>query len=285
MKTSRVRTLFSLIWLVFTMSLVTWWFIFAIRNLNADDLTDSAKHYRMFFYEGSTLLVTVLFGGIVMIVLSYRDDMRNEKIKFFFSNFTHEIKTSITRIRLQADILIEEDTNKSNKILNRLLNDIAKLDLQLENSLLLSHVNEAKFLSETINFKEMIQSIQVEFEDLKLNIDRNATINADSRAFKSVIRNIFENARRHGKATEVHCQIKSLKDDLVQITIQDNGQGSSRQEKQLGNEILSTSANQGSGIGLYLSKQLIVKMHGQIFFKTPSASGFEVLLHLKGNLL
>ena len=112
MKTSRVRTLFSLIWLIFTLSLITWWFIFAIRNLNLDDLTDSAKHYCM-FYEGSTLLVTVLLGGIVMIGLSYRDDLRNEKIKFFFSNFTHEIKTSITRIRLQAEILIEEDTNKS----------------------------------------------------------------------------------------------------------------------------------------------------------------------------
>ena len=102
MKSSRVRTLFSLIWLVFTLSLVTWWFIFAIRNLNAEDLTDTAKHYRMFFYEGSTLLLTVLLGGIVMIVLSYRDDARNEKIKFFFSNFTHEIKTSITRISLKA---------------------------------------------------------------------------------------------------------------------------------------------------------------------------------------
>ncbi len=282
MKSSRVRTIFSLIWLVFTLSLVTWWFIFAIRNLNTEDLTDSAKHYRMFFYEGSTLLLTVLLGGIVMIVLSYRDEMRNEKIKFFFSNFTHEIKTSITRIRLQADILIEDGATNNNRIMQRLLNDVAKLDLQLENSLLLSHVNEATFLNEKINFKEMLNSIRIEFEDLEFKLQGNAELNADSRALKSIFRNIFENARRHGKAKVVQCQVIELSEGLMQISVIDDGVGSTRSEKILGNEILSTSANQGSGIGLYLSKQLIRKMHGQIFFRSTSESGFQALVQLKG---
>ncbi len=285
MKSSRVRTLLSSIWLIFTLSLVTWWFIFALRNLNLEDITESSKHYKMLFYEGSTLLLSIFLGGIVLIGLSYRDDRRHQKLKMFFSNFTHEIKTSITRLRLQADILMEQDTLKNNKILQRLLTDVAKLDLQLENSLLLSHVSESTFLFEKINLTEIIGSIQNEFEDLKIQINGDATLHTDSRAFKSVIRNLLENSRRHGQATEVKIDVVA-QDDRVQIVVQDNGSGNSRAGSVLGSEVLSTSANQGSGIGLFLSMQLISKMNGNISFDTDQkGQGFQAILYLKGQVL
>ncbi len=285
MKSSRIRTFLSLVWLIFTLSLITWWFIFAIRNLNSEEVTESARHYKMLFYEGSTLLVSVMLGGIVLIFLSYRDDLRHQKVKVFFTNFSHEIKTSITRIRLQSDILIEADSIKNNKILQRLLIDISKLDLQLENSLLLSHFDEATFLNEDINFSEMIKSVQLEFDDLKIQSDQKAILSADSRALKSVLRNIFENSRRHGKASEVKISIENTDSDLLKIIIQDNGQGSARPINKIGTEILSASQNQGCGIGLYLSKQLIAKMQGQIFFHDQVGKGFQTTLRLKGRLL
>lgn len=282
MKTSQVRTILSLIWLLFTFSLVTWWFIFALRNLNVEDITESAKHYKMLFYEGSTLLLSILLGGIVLIVLSYRDDLRHQKLKVFFANFTHEIKTSITRIRLQADILLEEKTLQNNKILQRLLSDVSKLDLQLENSLLLSHVAESQFLTEKIDVKEMIDSIQLEFEDLKIRVQGDAIVNADVRALKSIFRNLFENSRRHGKASGVQVDVEKLEEDSIRIAVQDNGVGNQRQDVVLGKEILSTSQNQGSGIGLYLSKQLISKMNGDILFENSGQKGFRSVLKLKG---
>jgi len=282
MKTSQVRTILSLIWLIFTLSLVTWWFIFALRNLNVEDITESAKHYKMLFYEGSTLLLLILLGGIVLIVLSYRDDRRHQKLKVFFANFTHEIKTSITRIRLQADILLEEKTLQNNKVLQRLLSDVSKLDLQLENSLLLSHVTESQFLTEKINLKEMINSIQLEFEDLKIQVQGDAIVNADVRALKSIFRNLFENSRRHGKASAVQVDVEKFEEDSIRIKVQDNGVGNQRQDVVLGKEILSTSQNQGSGIGLYLSKQLISKMNGDILFEGSGQKGFRSVLKLKG---
>lgn len=285
MKTNQVRTILSLIWLIFTLSLVTWWFIFALRNLNVQDVSESAKHYKMLFYEGSTLLLLILLGGIVLIVLSYRDDRRHKKIKIFFANFTHEIKTSITRIRLQADILLEEKNLQNNKILQRLLSDVAKLDLQLENSLLLSHVSEPIFLTEKIDLKKMINSIQLEFEDLKIELQNTALVNADVRALKSIFRNLFENSRRHGKASVIQITAEKVEDDLIRVLVQDNGLGNQRRDVVLGKEILSTSQNQGSGIGLYLSKQLITKMNGDIFFENSNEKGFRSILKLKGQIV
>ena len=285
MKTNQVRTILSLIWLIFTLSLVTWWFIFALRNLNIQDVSESAKHYKMLFYEGSTLLLLILLGGIVLIVLSYRDDRRHQKLKVFFANFTHEIKTSITRIRLQADILLEEKSLQNNKILQRLLSDVAKLDLQLENSLLLSHSDESHFLTEKINLTEVLNSIQFEFEDVKIELQGSAIVDADVRALKSIFRNLFENSRRHGKASVVQVAIEKAEEGFVGVVVHDNGVGNQRRDVILGQEILSISQNQGSGIGLYLSKQLIRKMNGDIFFDNGEQKGFRSVMKLKGQML
>ncbi len=285
MKFSRLRILLSALWLIFTISLVSWWFIFALRNLNTEDMTDAARHYRMLFFEGSTLIVSILVGGVVIIFLSIKDDQRHERLKYFFSNFTHDIKTSIARLRLQADILSEQNENKNNRVIQRLLNDISKLDLQLENSLLLTHVNEAIFLDEKINFKSMIDSVQIEFEEIKISIKQEAEINADSRALKSIIRNILENSRRHGKASEVHVQLSQIQQNKIKIIFEDNGVGTTQLIKSIGHEIRPSSSQAGTGIGLFLATQLIQKMSGSISFSNGQAVGFKTELILKGYLV
>ena len=284
MISSRIRTLLSAVWLLFTISLVSWWFIFALRHLNADDTSQAAKHYRMLYFEGSTLIVTVLAGGIVMIFLSHKDDQRHQRLKYFFSNFTHDIKTSITRLRLQVDILTEENQFKNHRVLNRLLNDLAKLDLQLENSLLITHVAEALFLEEKINLADLIKSIVVEFEELEIKIEGNANVHADSRSLRSIFRNLLENSRQHGQATEIHIQVSEKSQAMVQISVHDNGCGST--QNNLGHQILSNSGSQGAGIGLFLARQLLRKMNGSIESNVRiEPAGFQSLVNLPGRLI
>jgi signal transduction histidine kinase len=283
MKYSRLKIVFSMVWLLFTISLVSWWFIFALRNLNSEDMTEAARHYRMLFFEGSALIVSVLVGGIVMIFLSVKDDQQHKRLKYFFSNFNHDIKTSITRLRLQADILTEQNEVKNNRVLQRLLNDISKLDLQLENSLLLTHVDEAIFLNENIFLPDLFESVQIEFDDMKFKIQGQGYVTADSRALRSIIRNIFENSRRHGKATAVEIQVVNESSGRVKIIIQDNGSGTARDINNLGFAILPSSENSGTGIGLYLARHLIQKMHGSIHFFSRASAGFRSEIVLKGH--
>lgn len=285
MRSNRIRTTLSSIWLVFTLSLVSWWFIFAMSSLNPSENSEVDKHYKMLFYEGSTLLVTVLIGGIVMIFFSYKDEQRHKKLKIFFSNFTHDIKTAIARIRLQADVLSEADDVKDNKVLSRLLKDISKLDLKLENSLFLSHTHETDLFIEKIKLEDLFVSLRFEFEDIQLNLHKKAIIEADSRAIRSVFRNIIENSRQHGKASILNINCLAMNNQNIKLEIEDNGHGSSRNSESLGNDLLISSDNQGNGIGLYLVKQLIIKMRGQIRFKTQINNGFKVVIILKGSIV
>ena len=282
LKASKLKIAFSLFWLVLTFSMVSWWFIVA---LNVNTLTTAEgiqRHQRMIRWEGTTLLTAIFVGGFYLIFYVYRDAERHERLKFFFSNFSHDIKTSIARIKLQTEILAEQSENKS---VARLLEDLSRLDLQLENSLLLTHLDDAMMLNEKLSLKSLVESISIEFEHLQISISQDAEIFVDSRAIRSIFRNLLENSLRHGKATQVEFLIKQSSANLVSIDISDNGSGSQIEVEKIGSGILPYRENASNGIGLFLAKKLIRKMHGQIFFQNRQSSGFTAHIELTGQLI
>lgn len=291
MKLSQFRTLFSVVWLVFTFSLVSWWFILNLMDSHSTvpiSIAEMSQRNRMYFWEGSTLLMTVLAGGGLLIFLSRKEDQRNESLRFFFANFSHDIKTSISRLRLQGEILSEAASSGpgvyDQKIIKRLMADIAKLDLQLDNSLLLTHQSESQLLIQDLDFKNLVQSLQIEFEDLRIHFVGDVRILADSRAIKSVLRNLLENSKRHGQSDTISISAKPFGSSRVAILIKDNGQGSTVAASSLGDKMIPQTSKQGNGIGLYLCRQLIKKMKGQINFKTESGQGFESEIILPGHM-
>ncbi len=291
MKLSQFRTLFSVIWLVFTFSLVSWWFILNLSDSHATvpiSLAEMNQRNKMYFWEGSTLLMTVLAGGGLLIFLSRKEDQRNKSLRFFFANFSHDIKTSISRLRLQGEVLSEatsaDRTGFDQKILKRLMADIAKLDLQLENSLLLTQQSESQLLIQDLDFNNLTQSLQIEFEDLAIQVIGQARIQADSRAMKSIFRNLLENSKRHGQANLISITFKPISSSRVAISVKDNGHGSSVAASSLGDKMIPQASNQGNGIGLFLCRQLIEKMKGQIIFRTEAGQGFEAEIILQGHI-
>lgn len=292
MKLSKARTLFSIVWLIFTFSLVSWWFKLNLADSHSKvpiSMAEMNQRNKMYFWEGSTLLMTVLLGGGLLIFLSRKEDQRNESLRFFFANFSHDIKTSISRLRLQGEILSEESSTANGvldqKILKRLMADIAKLDLQLDNSLLLTHQGpQSQLLIQDLDFTNLIQSLQIEFEDIKIDLIGQVQVRADSRALKSILRNLLENARRHGQADTVSIRTKAVDTSRVAISVKDNGSGSTVAVNQLGNHMIPQTSGQGNGIGLFLCRHLIQKMKGQIIFRTHTGQGFESEIVLLGRL-
>lgn len=290
MKKRQIRTFLSITWLIFTLSLVCWWFIFVLENFGQDAGENLSRQHRMLFYEGFTLVLTVVIGGIVMTWLSYRDDQRHQKVKLFFANFSHDIKTSITRLRLQADILREkfegDQSLKNNKGFQRLLRDINQLDLQLENSLFFSHADETKFYIEQLDLAHFLQDLQKEFDDIKIQWNQNAIIAVDHRAFRSILRNFIDNARKHGQAQAIEFFVtSSKKQNFIDIFIKDDGQGfKSEVHQKLGQTISPSKPEKGSGLGLHLSQFLMEKMKGQVSYKIEN-SRIQIQIHAQGEMM
>lgn len=274
-----VKTLLAIIWFVFTFSLVTWWWIFFL--VRPDEIRTS---HRMFAWEGSILLTSVLLGGVSLIIFTYRDQQRHERLRFFFATFSHDIKTSIARLRLQTEVLEEDLGGTTLPVMKRLIGDIQRLDLQLENSLFLANLENGSVLSEDVLLSDVLSSLRNEFQELTLELNQNATLLGDRRALLSVFKNLLQNAVLHGKATVVRISVRSLEKDRIELKFEDNGLGFKGDLKKLGSEILISQNTQSNGLGLLITTRLMQKMGGEIYFESQNMTGFTSIIKMKGHL-
>jgi len=274
------------LWLLFTSSMVAWWWIYGINLLTepTQSLEQHERRARMIMWEGSFFLLAIFVGGAALWVYMRRDQKRHDQMRVFFSTFSHDMKTSISRLRLQSEVLKENLDLKSPQLsnqLNRLVNDINRLDLQLENSLLLSRSEEEGFFNEELKLSELIAVVKPEWDELEVHLDREAVILGDRRALLSVFRNLFQNSVLHGKARGLSVAVAETSSGRLTLSIADDGLGYSGDHQSLGVEFLKSHEGSGNGIGLYLSRQLVRRIGGELSFP-KSEQGFVSLIEIRG---
>lgn len=268
-------TLLAVIWLVFTTCLVVWWWLFALNRLA--DLDPSA--HRMILWEGGFLVLVVLGGGSALIYFTHDYERKHERMKLFFATFAHDLRTSISRLRLQADLLQEKESASAE--LERMMSNIQKLDIQLENSLWLANLSESRLMEEEFRLSEVLSSLRNEFPELTIDLNRDADIRADRRALRAVLRNLFHNSLIHGQADRVFLRVASSGPGQVELQVSDNGKGLTASIQDLGRNPLSARESAGNGIGLYLTRQLLRRMSGELSFRNSPRFVNCVLIHGK----
>lgn len=282
-----IRRRFILIggWLLFTVSLAIWWLIFGLRQLEAIKAIQSAdaaklvEYQTMLMVEGLSLVVSLLAGGIALCWLVLREESERKRITDFFSVFSHELKTPLSSIQLQAESLRSKllDTGGA-QIASRLLEDTQRLLLQLENALM-SADDRFGLVLETIELEPFLRNMALSWPSLQITVEGNALVIADMRALTAVSQNVFNNSIFHGKATSVAVKISSI-GKQVQVLFEDNGKGFAGEVKNLGVAFKRHYQGSGSGIGLAIVKSLLNRMGGSLEVQ-PSTQGFKVKVILR----
>jgi signal transduction histidine kinase len=267
------------LWLAFTLSLAAWWLIFGLRQiakfreLNQERSAELLVQQRMLLGEGSILLFVLVLGGAALIYVLYLEQRRRESLQQFLSGFTHELKNSLSSLRLQSEILIEEEPTSPR--LMRLLREVVRLEIQLENALLLARFDTNNLHLETIYLKDIIHRLAPLWPDLKVISEIDTSFIGDRRAVESIFKNFLQNSFHHGEATEVKV-IPVLNKNMLDIKVCDNGIGFRGRQKNLGQAFYRHNGQSGSGLGLYLSKRLMKQMNGDLFFIQNDSPGFCV---------
>ncbi len=279
LKSARIKVGLSLVWFLFTFSMVFWWWIFSLHQLDLmSEVVDAAKYTsvrRMLLWEGAVLVSAVFFGGLMLVVLTYRERRRNEQLRNFFSNYSHDLKTSLTRLRLRTEVLAEKNPSAQ---FQKLLEETSRLDLQLENSLWLARIDSQKLSLEKIKISTVVGALRGEWPELEIKLHQDATVLADDLGLKSVFRNIFQNAWLHGQAHKVDIR-PELNGKSWQITIEDDGRGFSGDFNSLGQQFMRSRHMNGNGLGLFLTYDLVQRMRGKMTFHQVSR-GFQLSLRL-----
>lgn len=277
---SRIRFYLSILWLVLIGALTMWWWLLSLRQLEAMktlmSLSEFERSHRMIMSEGLFFFLAVIMGGVGLIVLAKKDLERHEQIRMFFGNFAHDLKTSISRLRLQSDLLRD---NFDQQVLNRFGENMNQLDLQLENSLWVARGETQVLHLQDVKISSVMSAIRNEWPELELSMTSDAQVFGDELALRSVFRNLIQNAVMHGKATKLQLVVKSVNSE-VEIQFQDNGQAFTGNINELGKNFIQPKTSHGNGLGLYLTRFLVDKLGGRIKFIQGQAAQLMVLVIL-----
>lgn len=292
---SKLKIIIAVAWLAATLSLAGWWLIFGLQQvdriseiLNSESVQEIARRHRMLMSEGAFLFALLLAGGLALIYLLSVEMKRSRQISEFFATFTHDLKTSLASLRLQAETLEEDlkDSPENARITRRLVKDTVRLELQLDNSLFVADTEMGHLHVTDVSIRQTLNGLRHYWPELKIQMQDECVVRADVRALESILKNLLQNAVVHGKATHVEVSCETLDGgERVSLELMDNGKGFGGDPRKLGQMFVRHTTSSGSGIGLYLARRLAQEMEGELKFipnDVTNPHGFRTRLELFG---
>ena len=193
------------------------------------------------------------------------------------SGISHDLKTPLTRLKLQIEIL-----NKDGK-LNKIKDDINEMQKMIADYLDYS-TSQSEISSNRFNLSVMLNEISHKFSSSKIKVDckKNYFLIGRQNLIKRSILNIIENGLKYGNSVEII--VKETKDKII-LKIDDDGPGIPERERE---RVLrpfyrldkSRGASPGSvGLGLSIVQDIVNSHGGQIeLLENPKGTGLRVTL-------
>ncbi|MEH0861078.1 MULTISPECIES: sensor histidine kinase [Halobacteriovorax] len=268
-----------------------WWLylIFKLSDrLSSLNVTEDLNIGSLIKWEGTTFLVLILVLVVSHTLLFIRDQRKNRSITAFFAGLTHELKTPLASIKLQSEVIKDEvdgiENQRLEKLTNRLIEDTIRLENQMDKILQLSRLERGGNLNFVdVDITHFIANIVKSDYSSKLNVEledgaEEVSVSADEFALSIIFKNLLENTISHTNSKDVSITITTLEDKAI-ITYQDKGTFNGEINK-LGNLFYKHESTKGSGIGLYLSRKLISRMHGSLDITKENGLIFKISLPL-----
>lgn len=230
------------------------------------------------------------------VIAFFRDttERRNsEKIKEnFIATLSHDLRVPLLAENLTLKYLIKgsygELGEKQLLAANNMLNSNKDL-LNLVNTLLDVYKHEAQIITiekEKLNIYNIVQECLSELQPLIHDHRKNITsyinendffVNADHKSIKRVFINLIGNAIDHTADNSLITIDASKDDSFITVKITDNGSGIPEHEVEKIFDLYYTSAKKlrkvGTGLGLYLSRQIVSAHGGKIWAESKLEKG------------
>ncbi len=221
-------------------------------------------------------------------------DKSKYKLGGVVSVVSHQLKTPLSAIKGYLEVLISEDIGNVNVKQKEYLEDALQNTYRMlglvKDFLDVSRIEQGKMELNLkwSSLKKVIEETIKEF--FFLARARNCTIsfktfgkipllNIDALKIKQVVTNIISNAIQYNQGKgEVEVSIKREKNNVIFIC-KDNGVGIAKDEKNkiftkfYRSEIASYLSTEGTGLGLFISKSIIEKNGGRIWFTAKKGEG------------
>lgn len=232
--------------------------------------------------------------------ISELEEERN-LIKELLNDLSHQLKTPIASLNMNTELILEgyTDLEESKSFLENNKENIDRLQWISEGLLQLAKLETQSIVlsKKERNLKDTILGAinstygKAISKDIHIEVDKidDFVINHDERWTKEAIINIIDNAIKYNKENDSIRIYTKRYDMKIQVVIEDFGIGIDKKDidnifkrfYRSFNE--KVQAEEGSGIGLYLSKKIIEEQYGNIrvYSEINKGSKFVITMYKK----
>lgn len=218
------------------------------------------------------------------------EELKNE----FVYVAAHELRAPVTAIKGYLELVFDGDAGALSPEMEHLLSPVRRSNdrlVNLVNDLLKVAKSEAGKLEITLSASPIIQEVSAILDEIRpLTEKRNMTITynppenlplviVNTGSFKEIIMNFASNAVKYGNDNGTIIVTHDIKDGMVLTSIADNGRGMSEEDQKhlfqkffRANDVKKTTI-EGTGLGLFITKELVEKMGGTLTVTSELGKG------------
>lgn len=266
-----------------------------IEKLKNDEIFIKNNSASSFEASAMKLILEDKKKRFVLLIKDTTNQKEVEKMREdFIATLTHDLKVPILAASNILNFLIEGkfgDVNDKQQVAISNMRSSNQELLELVQILLETYKideNGIELEKEDISLTPFLKSIVdetsliVEKSDYKINFDfenaENITLKADKVHLKRVVKNLIQNAISHSESTDIDIKVEKQNDHTT-IKVIDYGKGIQKENiDKIFNKYYSTAKKFrkiGTGLGLYLSQQIIKAHGGEITVKSEENVGTE----------
>ena len=266
-----------------------------LQQLNEDKNIKIAQYIG----EGATFLLLIIAGAIFVFRIINKELTLSKQQQNFMMAITHELKTpiAVTKLNLETMQIRKLDYEQQQKLIRSTIQESNRLNALCNNMLLLNQIDTGgyTFTNEKIDLGTLANDCADDFLErfpsrkIEVSAEDEAVINGDKLLLQLAINNLLDNAIKYsGKDSLV--LLKVFQDNKkIYFQVIDEGQGVPEKERGKIFEKYYRGAQmqtKGTGLGLYLTKEIVRQHHGYINMTNNKPHGciFEIQFKLSRNI-
>lgn len=215
----------------------------------------------------------------------------NEELDNFVYRVSHDLRAPNSSILGLIDIILhqEKDPEKINELLVLIRTSLKKQDDFIKDILNYSKNSRLERVIEPIDFQKMVEGVFGELLfaytsahiEKSIEIKQDAVFATDKNRFSIVLNNLISNALKYIRSEtvvgKVNVKVKATRQEAL-VTIEDNGIGIEKKYQPRVFEMFYRATDQkpGSGLGLYIVKEAVQKLGGEVSLQSEAGKGTTV---------
>jgi signal transduction histidine kinase len=218
----------------------------------------------------------------------------NHELDQFVYSASHNLRAPLLSVKGLLGLIEDEEMEAParQRFIDEIYKSIQRLDATIKDIIDYSKNARLELLPTPIDLEQLVRNTHEDLKfyegttvSLELSILQSSAFFTDERRLKSIVHNIMSNSVKYSDPNKENCKLQvkvNVTPETCTLVFTDNGKGISEDNQRRVFDMFyrGTTERSGSGLGLYIVKEMTERIGGSIELKSELGSGTTLTLTL-----